>query len=150
MAGLNVIIDVVLQAGKMGFFTGCDSVVRHSGIGDAELTALYQNADALFLPVTGATANNAVLESLACGTPVISTRLGGMPDYVDDSCGWLLPPGDDASAYALVSALAADRSLARAKRTGARAKAETLAWPRIAGQIQAAYQRLLRGLAFAG
>jgi glycosyltransferase involved in cell wall biosynthesis len=149
-AGVDVVFDVVLPAARHGFFTGCDLVRRHSGISDAQLLALYQAADALFLPVTGATANNAVLEALACGTPVISTLIGGMPDYVDASCGWLLPPGDADAAFDCVQTLAANRDLARARRAGARARAEAMSWRQVAGQIQAAYARLDAGQAFAG
>jgi glycosyltransferase involved in cell wall biosynthesis len=148
--GLDVMFDVVLPARHLGFFTGCDNVRRHSGVSDAALTDVYRHADALFLPVTGATANNAVLEALACGTPVISTYTGGIPDYVDESSGWLLPLGDAEAAYACVQRLALNRDEARGLRAGARAKAETFSWHRVAAQITGGYQRLLAGQSFAG
>lgn len=43
---------------------------------------------------------NAVLEALACGTPVVTTPVGDNADYVDDTRGQIVPVGD-------VSALAA-------------------------------------------
>ena len=46
------------------------------------------------MPVNEVTATNATLEALACGTPIISNRIGGMPDYVDDACGWLFDKGE--------------------------------------------------------
>jgi glycosyltransferase involved in cell wall biosynthesis len=46
---------------------------------------------------------NVLLESLACGVPVVSTRVGGNPEIVThSSLGTLVPADDDA---ALVSAL---------------------------------------------
>lgn len=45
----------------------------------------------------------AFIEALYAGRPVVSTRLGGAAEIVDDSCGLLVPPGD---AEALSEALA--------------------------------------------
>lgn len=42
------------------------------------------------------------LESLCSGTPVVATRMGGIPELVDDSCGLLVAPSD---ADALASAM---------------------------------------------
>jgi glycosyltransferase involved in cell wall biosynthesis len=147
--GIDVVFEVVLGAERFGFFTGCDNVRRHSGISDRALIDLYRHADALFLPVTDATANNAVLEALACGTPAISTRIGGIPDYLDEASGWLLPPGDAGAAFDCVKRLVLNRGEARSKRAGARAKAESFSWDTVAAQIVAGYERLLRGQPFA-
>ena len=35
-----------------------------------------------------------IMESLAMGRPVVSTRINGIPELVDDVCGWLAEPGD--------------------------------------------------------
>jgi glycosyltransferase involved in cell wall biosynthesis len=116
--GLDVVFDVVLPTALMSFFTGCANIQPHIDISEIELIRLYQDSDALFLPLLDGTANNAILEALACGTPVISTRIGGIPDYVDDASGWLLRPRDADEAFdrhRLGSGLAAesyDRSMA--------------------------------------
>jgi glycosyltransferase involved in cell wall biosynthesis len=111
-------------------------------ISEPDLVALYRSADALFLPLLGSTANNAILEALACGVPVISSRVGGVPDYVDDSCGWLLPVGDADAAFEQVRMIAAKREAAWEKRGQARQKAENFAWPVVARTLTAAYERL--------
>ena len=49
------------------------NVSVQSGIDDDALRTMYQQADVLFLPVTSATANNAVLEGISCGLPVVTT-----------------------------------------------------------------------------
>jgi glycosyltransferase involved in cell wall biosynthesis len=49
---------------------------------------------------------NAVLESLACGRPVVATQVGGVPEILDNTCGRLVPPRDsDALAQAIASVL---------------------------------------------
>ncbi len=35
-----------------------------------------------------------IMESLALGCPVISTRITGIPELLDADCGWIVPPGD--------------------------------------------------------
>jgi glycosyltransferase involved in cell wall biosynthesis len=140
---LKVSFDVVVPEKHFKFFTGCANVHLLSGIPEEDLIHLYQRADALFLPFLDATANNAILESLACGTPVITSDLGGIRDYIDESCGWLLPSGDRDSALACVCALAQNPTLAESKRRAARLRAEEFSWERVAAAVDAAYSRIV-------
>lgn len=107
-----------------------------SGIKESELIGLYSNADVLFIPVNFATANNSLLESLACGTPVISTHTGGIPDYLDDSCGWMLPKGDVRSAIKLLHELARDPEKIRSKQKFAREKSLQFDWSKVANEVR--------------
>ncbi len=51
-----------------------------------------------------------LLEALAAGVPVVSFAVGGIPDMVDSSAVWLVPPGDTAAmTAAIVSALSSPR-----------------------------------------
>ena len=89
--------------------------------------------------LTNATANNSILESLACGTPVISTLVGGIPDYVNDESGWLLPVGDVGGHVNLIASLAANRELAWRRRQAARNQALKFDWRLVAEQMMAIY-----------
>jgi glycosyltransferase involved in cell wall biosynthesis len=51
-----------------------------------DMLEAYQQADLLIMPMLDCTANNAVLEAMACGTPVMANRIGGIPEYVDPQC----------------------------------------------------------------
>ncbi|MFT5497949.1 MAG: glycosyltransferase involved in cell wall biosynthesis, partial [Kiritimatiellia bacterium] len=46
-------------------------------VSDDELVALYRESDLLLLPMKKATANNALVEAMACGLPILATDLDG-------------------------------------------------------------------------
>jgi len=60
-------------------------------------------ADLVTLPSYMEGCPNVVLEALACGRPVVATRVGGIPEIMSDECGRLVSPRDPA---ALARALA--------------------------------------------
>ena len=62
---------------------------------------LFRAADASLLSSTWENFPHTVVESLAVGTPVIATRVGGVPEVVTDGENGLLVPGGDPSALAL-------------------------------------------------
>jgi len=61
------------------------NVYWHSALSEHELLNLYRQADCLLLPLEDCTANNAILEAMACGLPIVSTDLEAIKTYVDDS-----------------------------------------------------------------
>ena len=101
--------------------------VHRLGPGDPELMALRQQADLLALPSGADAAPWAVLEAMACGTPILGSDVGGIPDLVgagDDACGVLVPYGDRRALGAATRALLADPARLAALGTAARARAE--------------------------
>jgi teichuronic acid biosynthesis glycosyltransferase TuaC len=69
-----------------------------------EVAVWMTAADLVTLPSYMEGCPNVVLEALACGRPVVATKVGGIPEMVNDECGRLVPPGESA---ALAGALAA-------------------------------------------
>ena len=62
---------------------------------DRRLAALYAAADLCVLPTLADNLPNSALESLACGTPVVSFRVGGVPEVVRHlETGYLAAPED--------------------------------------------------------
>ena len=76
---------------------------------DARLLDLQQQADLFCLPTYGDTNPWVLLEAMACGTPVLSTRVGGIPDLLDDGrAGVIVPYGDPRALGEAIWALLGD------------------------------------------
>lgn len=58
------------------------------------LTALYQKAHVFVNPTLEDNFPTTNLESLACGTPVITFNTGGSPECITDNCGIVVKQGD--------------------------------------------------------
>jgi alpha-maltose-1-phosphate synthase len=87
------------------------------------------------------------LEAMACGTAVVGSRVGGVPEVVaDGETGLLVPPGDPAAlADAINVLLAAEHRAAQMGRLG-RVRAETqFGWDTVAAQTVALYTALTEG-----
>ena len=75
---------------------------------DISLKLLYSAADVMVVPSKSENLPNAVVEAMACGTPCVGFRIGGIPDLIDHKeTGYLAEPyeADDLAngiAYLLV------------------------------------------------
>lgn len=62
---------------------------------DAEMAAVYAAADVLIVPSLADNFPNVICEALACGLPVVGSRVGGIPELViDGETGFLAEPGN--------------------------------------------------------
>jgi glycosyltransferase involved in cell wall biosynthesis len=82
-------------------------------VSDLNLIADYYRAADVYIHAARAdTFPNAVLESLACGTPVIGSDVGGIPEEVNhEKSGMLVPVGDAAAMAAGIIRLLEDDGL---------------------------------------
>ncbi len=105
-------------------------------VSDVDLPLWYAAADMTVVPSLALEGFGlVVLESLACGTPVLASDTGGMAEVVADLAPNLLVPPGDASllASAISSALKNDQSLPA--REDCRKFAERFQWPKAADRV---------------
>ncbi|MFM7134022.1 MAG: glycosyltransferase, partial [Planctomycetota bacterium] len=116
---------------------------------DRRLALAYGAADLFALPTLEDNLPNGVLESLACATPVVAYRTGGIPDVVTEGVEGFLAPTGRVEALACAIMRAAARG-GDARALGWAGRARILAGHTLAAQARA-YARLYgRLLANAG
>jgi glycosyltransferase involved in cell wall biosynthesis len=70
------------------------SIMKIGNLGPYELVSYYQAADLVVIPSLMEAVSLAALESMGCGVPVLSSRVGGMPEIIEDGkTGYLVEPG---------------------------------------------------------
>jgi glycosyltransferase involved in cell wall biosynthesis len=117
-----------------------DAVAAVALEGDDSLVTAYRSAWVTVLPSIGEAFGLVLAESLACGTPVVGTDDGAIPEVVDDSVGRLFARDDPEDlARALLDALelGGDDLAARC-----RARAETWSSDRCAAAYEALFDEL--------
>lgn len=70
-----------------------DMVQLHGWMANLEVRKLVKQSRALLLPSFAEGLPVVIMESLALGRPVISTYIAGIPELVDEGCGWMIPAG---------------------------------------------------------
>ncbi len=111
-----------------------DAVQFHGWRDRAELRAFYQAADLVINPSIYEGMPNVVLEAMACGRPVLASRVpGNDAAVVDRVTGWLFPPGDSAGFSDCLRTLLAQPGIASQLGAAARIRAEReYSWTRTA------------------
>ena len=126
---------------------GLERNVRFEGtIPNHELPGRIRRSRVLAVPsVWGEPLGIVVLEGLACGVPVVASRVGGIPELIDEGrTGILVPPADpDALGRALLSALQDDSLQERAATEGPETIARRHTRSAVSASLQSIYRRTL-------
>jgi glycosyltransferase involved in cell wall biosynthesis len=103
-------------------------------------------ADLLLLPSQTESFGLTALEAMACEVPVIATRVGGIPELVEDEgCGYLFEIGDvDAMAAAARRVLSDDAERERLGRRGREIAVTRFTTDKIIPQYEALYRRVVQ------
>lgn len=92
-------------------------------VGQEEIHAMYTNASVFCLPSFAEGVPTVLMEAMAMELPVISTRITGVPELIDDGLtGLLVTPGRSDQLAAALERLLTDPALCRALGSAAREK----------------------------
>jgi hypothetical protein len=123
---------------------GVDSSVHFLGW-RSDVADVLRAADVMVLPSLDEGLPMAILEAMACGLPVISTPVGGVPEaVVPEETGLLVPPQDTDALAAAILRLVRESDLARRMGAAGRLRAERhFSVDRVVSSIHSLYETLL-------
>jgi phosphatidylinositol alpha-mannosyltransferase len=130
---------------KMSAELGVKDVVYTGFVPNAELPSYYRSADIFCAPaINGESFGIVLLEAMACGVPVIASKVPGYASVLSrEEEGLLVEPGNEVSLAQAIWLLSQDTALRTRMGDKGRTKAEQYRWEYIAGQVMAYYYECL-------
>jgi D-inositol-3-phosphate glycosyltransferase len=126
-----------LTVGKMVAFLGKQD--------QGTLPYYYSAAEVVVMPSYYESFGLVALESMACGTPVIASQIGGLAFLVQDGVtGFTVPTEDPTALCEKLSSLIGDDNLRQRMGRAAAKYAKNYDWKKIAGRILGIYEELIK------
>lgn len=142
-ACLAIVGDGPARADLERQFQGTDTHFMGYLKGEA-LASAYASADAFVYASETETMGNVVLEAMACGSPVIAPRAGGIPNLISHrDSGFLFRAGDAAEAAKWTRSVLTDDGLRTQIATAAREAIEQRNWEHSISRVRECYQRAI-------
>ncbi|WP_333695584.1 glycosyltransferase family 4 protein [Flavobacterium sp.] len=134
-------VTVVLRS-EFARFVPVHSCIRVlSGVSDVDLLHLYRRATALFLPLKDSTACNSILEAIACGLPTLTTDVGGVRGYLDETTSVLVPPNAYDDLYEATLSYLQNPDLQMQLRRALRTSVSQFSWEQVAAEVSRFYSQ---------
>jgi D-inositol-3-phosphate glycosyltransferase len=112
--------------------------------GQEELALFYAAADVCAVPSLTESFGLVALEAMACGTPVVGTRVGGLQTVIEHGeSGLLVPAGDYRALAEAIAQVLTDARLRMHLAHGARDRAEHFTWTRVGDRMVDLYDRVI-------
>ncbi|WP_040524621.1 glycosyltransferase family 4 protein [Gordonia effusa] len=123
-----------------------DKVKVVSGIDDHELAELLATAEIACVPSLYEGFSLPAVEAMGCGTPLVATRAGAIPEVVgpDGQAAILVPPQDSGAIAVALTKLLDDAALRERLGAGGRRRVEeNYSWAAVAAKTAAHYQSVV-------
>ncbi len=118
-----------------------EAVILPGFVPDRDLPALYTGATAFVLPSLYEGFGLPVLEAMACGAPVVTSRAGALPEVGGTAAHYVSPTDLEEMVQALVRVLK-DADKRRAMREAGLRQAARFSWAKTARETAEVYRRL--------
>jgi D-inositol-3-phosphate glycosyltransferase len=153
----DLLLEAVAEAGVSCVFAGdgpmrrklerrahqlgiADRVAFLGPVSPSELNRIYAEADLLVLPTVSDTSPLVALEAMACGTPVLASRVSGLPSMIEDwKTGFLVKPGDVGQLAMGIRFLTGDACLRRRMGRNGQKRVRDFLWPVVTDQYLSLY-----------
>lgn len=123
-----------------------ESVTFTGRLKNKEMSEIYRNTDLLLNPSLADNMPISLLEALACGVPIVSTNVGGIPYLVEDGQTAILVNPGNAEAMAMAALrILGDPELAALLRKNGLAVVQNYAWRKVREQWFSVYMDALQG-----
>ncbi len=110
------------------------------------LALFYAAADVCAVPSLTESFGLVALEAMACGTPVVGTRVGGLQTLIEHGeSGLLVPAGDYQALAESMAKVLTDHRLRMHLAHGARDRAEHFSWRSVGDRVETLYAKILAG-----
>ena len=126
-------------------------IVRRKNLGDVieitgrteveDMPQVYRRSDVFISASMQEGMSNAMLEAMASGLPIVTTRCEGLDELIADN-GLIVEQAEAETIARAIKKLADDRQLCRQMALAARKRAEQFSWSRAAESYLALYERL--------
>jgi len=158
--GVDVLYSVMSTLGSRASAIVVGAPVASAGLGDChppgnvavigwrsrtDIEALYARADVLVLPSLWEALPLVALEAMRAGLPVVASRVGGIPEIIDEGVtGLLVPPSDPVALLQALSSLD-DATLRRMSANARQCYLQRFRVERLVDELDTLYCRLLGG-----
>lgn len=117
-----------------------DSTAFPGFVPEADLAPLYAAADVCVVPSLEEGFGMTAVEALAAGTPVVGTRVGAIPEVIDEGIhGYVVDPGDPAALAGAIDRAVSEPAHRTETATAARDRASEYSWKSVGEQCARIY-----------
>lgn len=123
---------------------GVEHALRFAGwVDGARKRDLLREADVFVLPSYCEALPVGLLEAMAAGMPVVASRVGGIPDVIEDKVsGLLVDPGEPRALAQAIVAILSDDALRQRLREAAHREVKRYSIEAVLGELEALYREL--------